>query len=154
MTKATVTHSINTDPLTWAASEIRRMEVRRTEIEEMPQAIGTEKIFRDEEMQDLGDRVAILRDVISVIPATSLGGLLVQLDQAHRVADLNMGSDNDPDQAASDRRQFRRLIYSMKDCLRGLLPEGQSEKIEVLDSHLNPWHSYEARVAQVAVRAA
>ena len=127
------------------------MEDRHHQLDSQPQAIGSAQIYRESEMANLDDRIAIARDYLSVSKATSLSGALVQLNEALVVVDIINATVGDHEE---EHRKLRRLLTSILGAVRASAPPGVVARVPSWDDHLDPFLPHEQALRMVAREAA
>ena len=140
------------DPVVVAGIQIKKYQDRFEELEGLPAPIGTEKVYRQSEIDHITDRTYILRDYLTAISATSLAGALVQLKQLNIVVE---GIESfDSIKRAEDFRAAHRLIFSIGSVISALIPERLLAQLEGLAEYQDDRIPYQDRLKMINQEAA
>ena len=148
------TASESCDLIVMVARQLNALQKRNRELDELPEAIGSEAIYRRAERDDLEDRIDILRDFISTQQAKSLAGAAIQVVMIDVVIDPTLAFEEKAE--TKDKLRYERLLHSVQDYLGSLLPDGLLALLTEVDgsAHCNPWVHYETHLANIATRRA
>jgi hypothetical protein len=107
---------------------------------------NTAKRYLDDEIDQVNQRIQVLRHGISALRAQSLEVALCQLSVIDLILDLMWSSQMDPKQERLDQEAVKRMLFSIREVLAPMCPASSPAAALYHYEYTNPWLTMEERV--------
>lgn len=145
-----VSPAVSEDPVVTTVREIDRLQSRFNDLDEMR---GGEEGYRQREMRHLEDDIRAHRAYLMTLRPQSIEGALLLVGAAFDVESVAWSSRGE-DLRARSHRELARALWAVADFLVNEfdIDADALGLSRLMDKHMNPWQTYEERLAECAKR--